>query len=185
MAVFGYHMDGAMSNCCCLGAFYVHHTTMRLVTSLHAKPHMWGACMFSCSLPPAPLAKWLGSFMCYYSNMGGGMDTKIGINTESWPWRIFFSCQDSNLWPFSYKSSALIIELSLLCFSLETCIDINCLPWFKLCVQCISVSFCLWTRLANPELKWRQNCWGNWMMMSLVTLLRRWGDLALEMTEHW
>ena len=40
--------------------------------SLHAKPHTSCACVFSCSLPPAPLAKWPGNFMCYCGNLTRG-----------------------------------------------------------------------------------------------------------------
>ena len=53
-------MAGATWNCCHLGAFCVHHTTMHHVTS----------CVFSCKLPPALLAEWLGSFTCYCGNTG-------------------------------------------------------------------------------------------------------------------
>ena len=38
--------------------------------SLHSKPHRYGVCVFSCNLPPAPLAKWLGSFTCYCVTRG-------------------------------------------------------------------------------------------------------------------
>ena len=38
---------------------------MHHVTSLHAKPHTSGACVFRCNLPPALLAEWPGSFTCY------------------------------------------------------------------------------------------------------------------------
>ena len=48
---FGCYNAGATWNCCHLGAFSVHHTTMHHVTSLHSKPHMKGACMFHCNLP--------------------------------------------------------------------------------------------------------------------------------------
>ena len=39
-ALFDCYMAGAMWNCCHLGVFCVHHTTMHHVMSLHAKPHM-------------------------------------------------------------------------------------------------------------------------------------------------
>ena len=38
------------------------------VTSLHAKPHTYGACVFSCNQPPALLAEWQGFFTCYCNN---------------------------------------------------------------------------------------------------------------------
>ena len=43
------YMAGATWNCCRLGAFCVHHTTMHHVTSLHAKPQTGcNACLFVC-----------------------------------------------------------------------------------------------------------------------------------------
>ena len=54
-------MAGATWNCCPLGASSVY-TIQPCTMSLHAKPHMYGGCMFSCNLPPALLAEWLGSF---------------------------------------------------------------------------------------------------------------------------
>ena len=46
-------------------AFYVHiHTTVHQFTvSLHAKQHTYGACVFSCNLPPALLAEWPGKVL--------------------------------------------------------------------------------------------------------------------------
>ena len=46
-----------------------------------------------------------------------GMDTKIRVNTQSWPWRRKFSscsCQDSSLQPFDQEASTLTTELSQL-----------------------------------------------------------------------
>ena len=34
------------------------YTIQPCTMSLHAKPHTWGACVFSCNLPPAHLAEW-------------------------------------------------------------------------------------------------------------------------------
>ena len=45
--------------------------------SLHAKPHTLGAYVFSCNLPPAPLAEWPGSFRCLLPQHGGGTNTEI------------------------------------------------------------------------------------------------------------
>ena len=60
----GCYMAGATWNCCHLGASFVNiiqpSTSLQ---SLHSKPHMWGACVFSCNLPPALLAEWPGSSM--------------------------------------------------------------------------------------------------------------------------
>ena len=41
--------------------------------------------MFSCNLPPALLAKWLGRFTCYW-------DIKLRVGTESWSWRRKLTC---------------------------------------------------------------------------------------------
>ena len=38
-SLFGCYMAGAILNCCHLGAFCVHHTTMHHMTSLHANSH--------------------------------------------------------------------------------------------------------------------------------------------------
>ena len=46
------------------------YTIQPCTMSLHAKPHTQGVCVFSCNLPPALLAEWQGSFMCYCSNTG-------------------------------------------------------------------------------------------------------------------
>ena len=82
-ALYYCYKAGATWNCCSFGAFGVHqdHTTMHNVTSLHAKPHMYGACVLSsaCNLPPALLAEWLGSFTCYCSNTGAER-----IQNKSW-----------------------------------------------------------------------------------------------------
>ena len=68
--LFGCYMAGATWNCCRLGAFCVHHTTMHHFTvSLHSKPHTYkGACVFRCNLSLVLLAKWPGSFTCYCDN---------------------------------------------------------------------------------------------------------------------
>ena len=60
-------MAGATWNCCHLGTFCVHHTTMHHVTSCKAT---YGACIFSSNLPTALLAAWPGTFMCYFGNTG-------------------------------------------------------------------------------------------------------------------
>ena len=51
-------MAGATWNCCHLGMFCVHHTTMHHVISCNNTA--FHACMFSCNLPPALLVEWLG-----------------------------------------------------------------------------------------------------------------------------
>ena len=68
--------------------------------------------MFSCSLPPALLAEWPGSFTAV---IRGGTDIKIRVSTENRPWRRKFSrrsCRDSNPQPFNHESGALTTELS-------------------------------------------------------------------------
>ena len=48
-------MAGAAWNCCCLGMFCTHHTTMHRVMSSKAT---YIRCMLSCNLPSALLAEW-------------------------------------------------------------------------------------------------------------------------------
>ena len=67
--VYSAGMASATWNCSRLGASPVH-TIQPCTMSLHAKPHMWGACVFSCNLPLALLAEWPGSFTCYCGNTG-------------------------------------------------------------------------------------------------------------------
>jgi len=62
---------------CGTAAFLVHilctpynQAPVYTTVSFYSKPHMNGACVFSCSLPPALLAEWLGYFTCYCRNMG-------------------------------------------------------------------------------------------------------------------
>ena len=40
---------------------YSVYTLQPCTRSLHAKPHMYSVCMFSCNLPPAFLPEWPGS----------------------------------------------------------------------------------------------------------------------------
>ena len=51
-------MAGATLNCCHLGAFCVHHTTMHNITSLHAKSHTSATCTFA--------RKWPGVVFCFF-----------------------------------------------------------------------------------------------------------------------
>ena len=44
------------------------YTIQPCIMTLHAKPHMSCAWMFSCNLPPALLAEWPGYFICYCGN---------------------------------------------------------------------------------------------------------------------
>ena len=46
------------------------YTVQPKTVSLHAKPHTYGACIFSCYLSPALLAAWPGSFTSYSGNTG-------------------------------------------------------------------------------------------------------------------
>ena len=71
---------------------------------------------FRCNLPPALLAEWPESFMCYCGNMGWNGHW-IRVSTHSWLWRRKFfhhSCWDSNSQPFDHESSALTNKLSQL-----------------------------------------------------------------------
>ena len=91
------------------------HAPVYSVTSL--KPYRQDACVFICSLQRALFTEWLGSFMYYFSSAvtRGGTDTEISVSTESWLWRIKFSClscRDLNPGSFELKSDALTTELS-------------------------------------------------------------------------
>ena len=55
------------------------HAPCHFVKSHICKVHA----SFGCNLPPALLAEWPGSFMCYCSNMGNGTDTEIRVSTEN------------------------------------------------------------------------------------------------------
>ena len=56
-------------NCSHLGESSVD-TMQPCTMSLHAKPHSSCTCVFSCNLPPAPLAEWSASFTWYCGNTG-------------------------------------------------------------------------------------------------------------------
>ena len=71
-------MAGASWNCCCLGAFRVHHTTCHFMQSHICKVHL-------CLAVTCQLHFWQndwGSFMCYCCKMRGGMDAEIRVSTE-------------------------------------------------------------------------------------------------------
>ena len=94
-ALFVCYMADARWNCCRLGTFCVHHTTMHHSTSLHANV---GCVRVNCNPPPALLAEWPGSFACYCSNTGVEWIVKY-VSTESWPWRRKLphrSCRERN-----------------------------------------------------------------------------------------
>ena len=64
--------------------FCVHHSTMHQVTvPLHSKPHRLGVCMFSCTLPPALLAEWPGSFTCYCHHTTASRSTRKSARTAN------------------------------------------------------------------------------------------------------
>ena len=73
-----------MWNCCHLSASSVDtiQTMGQFTVSLYSKLHTLGAFVFSCNLPPALLAEWLGSFMPYCCNTGGRTVTKIRVITK-------------------------------------------------------------------------------------------------------
>ena len=69
--LFDCYTAGATWNYSHLSMFCVYQTAMHHVTSLHANPHNYVGCMcVSCNLPPALMAEWPRSFVCYCSNMG-------------------------------------------------------------------------------------------------------------------
>ena len=61
-----------------------------------------GACVFSCILPPALSAEWLGSFICFGGNTGvegyrnKSQHRKLTLEKKI----LLLLCQDSNPWPF-------------------------------------------------------------------------------------
>ena len=61
-----------------------------------------GACVFSCILPPALSAEWLGSFICFWGNTGvEGYQNKSQHRKLTLEKKILLLlCQDSNPWPF-------------------------------------------------------------------------------------
>ena len=61
------HVKLLLSHC----MFCLHHTAMHQFTvSLYLKLHTEGPCVFSCNLPHALLAGWLGPFTCNCGNTG-------------------------------------------------------------------------------------------------------------------
>ena len=57
-------------------------------------------CVFSCNLPPALLAEWLGVFNVLLRITGGRTNTEIRASTEKWLWRRKFhrrSCRTRDL----------------------------------------------------------------------------------------
>ena len=62
--------------------------------------HLSRVCVFSCYLPPALLAEWLGVFNMLLRITGGRMNTEIRASTENWLWRRKFhrrSCRTRDL----------------------------------------------------------------------------------------
>ena len=77
---------------------------------------MGHSCMYVLrrNLPPALLAKWLGSFTCHCGNKGWNRHG-IRVSTQSWLWRRKFShgpCWDLNSKPSNHKPGALTNKLS-------------------------------------------------------------------------
>ena len=106
-------MAGATWNCSRLSTspvYTIQPCSMSLVQS-HIRN---GVCVFNSNLPPALLAEWPGSFMCYCGNTGVER-IPDWVSTESWPLRRKFShhsSRDSNPRPFNHESGALTTELS-------------------------------------------------------------------------
>ena len=78
--------------------------------SLHARSHTYGACVFTCNLPPALSAEWLGSFTCYCCNTGWNgyqyyeSAQKVDPGEENAPtgmWTCVLSITSLALWPLS------------------------------------------------------------------------------------
>ena len=149
--LFGCYMAGTMWNCCHLGASSVYnHTSMHQFTmSLYLKPHTQDACVFSCNLPPALLAEWLGSFPCYCGNTGVEWILKQ-VSTESWRWRGPATfCRDqtwdpsiTSLSPYHWAIPTLHIAVWR-CQSLHTHSTLSCWKPFTqspfFCAECVDI----------------------------------------------
>ena len=123
-ALFGY-MASAMWNCCRLGACSLYavqprlqalvydileegagkrcfYTSMHQLTrSLYSKPLY---CVFSCNLPPALLAKWPGSFLCYSGWSGYRNVSQHRMFTRGFIFifLIRYSCRESDPRPLDH-----------------------------------------------------------------------------------
>ena len=128
--LFGCCMAGPMWNCCHLGARSVY--TIQPCTSLQCHFIQNYMCRGRvCLAVTCHLHFWqndrdnFGSAVVMLSKWVEWIP-KIRVSTESWPWRkiLHCSCQDSNLWPFSYESFTLPLsyphsphdEILLKCF---------------------------------------------------------------------
>ena len=76
------HQSGVLTQCCLVVIWLVPHETAAVSAQVLCAPFNHAsvysvtlfeatedACVFSSNPPPAPLAEWLQSFMCYCSNM--------------------------------------------------------------------------------------------------------------------
>ena len=71
IALYGCHRAGVKWNWCHLGEFFGYASTMhQSAVSVYSKLCKQGTCMLSCSLPPAFLSPWQGSFTCYCGKTG-------------------------------------------------------------------------------------------------------------------
>ena len=168
-------MADATWNCCHLDAFCVHRTTIHHVTSLHARPHTQGACMFSCKLPPALLAEHLKSFTWYCGNTGDGTVTKIRVHRKLTLENKFSHCSylGSNLQPIDHKSRVLTTELSLL-------------PMFHVAGLWRRCSLAAWSSFQGNHPSWRKgrSTPSSWMWSS-GDRKRRYGRSAKECKRQW
>ena len=117
-------MAGASWNCCCLGAFHVHHTTCHFMQSHICKVHL-------CLAVTCQLHFWQndwGSFMCYCCKMRGGMDAEIRVSTEVNPGEENSPAAPAGARthdrPFNHESGTLTIELPRSPFELT--VDWDC-----------------------------------------------------------
>ena len=67
----------------------------QFTVSLYLKPHMLYTCVFSCNLPPALLAEWLGSVTYYCGNRWGW---GLGGDPQAIPDPRFTSTEGSASW---------------------------------------------------------------------------------------
>ena len=92
--LFGCYMAGATWNCCYLGAFFVHQTTMYQVTSLHAKPQTYGA-----------KPRTYGAVTCHLHFWHNNLDL---LHATAVTWKLKFAM----LWTVTILYSAVTHELT-------------------------------------------------------------------------
>ena len=99
---------------------------------------------------------------------GGGIDTKMRISTESWPWRRKFSCcscWDSNPQPFHDKSCAL--PLSCPC---SLILHVEFVLWRVPAAKLIAASH---SNIVSVVETWLKSVWKTYMYVGFTNLVTR------------